>query len=494
MDFSAQSTMFSISINYGLALLMYIICDAVSEPVPSGLTATSASTSVSEVTWFPANSSLKCPAACRCSVTQSLPGSRRRIAAACDRPINNRFDPETEVVRVTGNCHRSFVSVMASVASLSAPRELSLQRCHMYTVEELLLAGDGVNWGTVVVLDVGFNLITRVVDRAFTKMSSLRTLVFRHNRIETIDQYAFKGLNHLTRLDLTENRLSMVTRADMRWLCALKSLEELSLRDNGVHVLAAAAFHCRPRPCPLLRLDLAENRIRRVEDEGFSGLSNITRLDLASSQLTAVPTTALVRLSTSLEELDLSGNQIDSLLMHSFHDLSAMHVLRLNQMPTLQFVDRKSFVNMTSLERVELSGNEALKYVDREAFHNAPRLTNVTLSGCGLSAVDRQFVEGLVALKSLDLRLNPIKCDCHTKWMRLSNTTLVNADVWQQCEDDPDGAGCSPRIAALFSTELDVPLTDTFTLYCRAVGFPPPHLTWNLPPSPDSNNSTSVEV
>ena len=487
--------MMSSTFIYRLPLLMSIACSVISELASSGLPVTSPATLDSKVTPFPANLSLKCPVACRCTVTQSAPGSRRRTAAACDRPVDDtdRFDPETEVIIVTGNCHRSFVSVMASVAALSAPRELSLRRCHMYNVEELMLAGDAVNWIAVFVLDVGFNLITRIADRTFVRMSSLQTLILRHNRIETIDRDAFDGLNDLIRLDLTGNRLSMVTRADMRWLCALKSLEDLSLRDNGVHVLAAAAFRCRPTSCPLLRLDLGENRIRRVEDEGFTGLSNITRLNLDSSQLTAVPTTALVGLSASLIELDMSGNPVDSLLAYSFYNLSVLHVLRLNRMPTLQFVDRKSFVNMTSLERIELSGNKDLKYVDREAFYSAPNIADVSLSGCGLATLDRQFVESRTSLKSLDLRLNPISCDCHTTWMRLSNITLVDADVWRQCEADGDSAGCPPRIAALFHAELDVPLTDTFTLYCRAVGFPPPQITWSLPLSPD-DNSTSTEV
>ena len=416
--------------------------------------------------------------------------------AACDRPIHDddRFDPETEVVRVTGNCHRSFVSVMVSVGVLSAPRELSLRRCHVYTVEQLMLASNAVNWGTVFELDVGYNLIARVDDRAFVKMSSLLTLVLSYNRIETISQDAFGGLNDLAKLDLTGNRLSMVTRADMRWLCALRSLHELNLRANWVHVLAASGFRCRPTSCRLQRLDLGENRIRRVEDDAFVGLSNITQLHLDSNQLTTVPVTALVKLSASLEELDMNGNQMDSLLTHSFRDLSAMRVLRLNRMPTLRFVDRNSFVNLSSLERVELSGNAALKYVDRDAFLNVPNITNISLAGCALSAVDRQLVEALTSLKSVDLRLNPIDCDCHTKWMRLSNVTLVNSGVWQQCKDDPGGTGCPPRIATLFHAELDVQLTDSFSLYCRAVGYPAPQVTWSLPTSIDSNfSSTQVQ-
>ena len=487
--------MLCFSFIYRLLMLMNIICNVVSELTPSALPATASSMLDSDVRWLPVNSSVQCPSACRCTVTQSSPGSRRRTAASCDRPIDDddRFDPETEVVVVTGNCHRSFVSVMASVAELSAPRELSLRRCHLYSVEELMLAGDAVNWVEVCVLDVGFNLITRVADRTFVKMSSLRTLILRHNRIETIDRKAFDGLNDLTRMDLTGNRLSMVTQVDMRWLCALKSLEELSLRDNGVHVLATAAFRCRRKPSPLLRLDLGLNRIRRVDDEAFVGLPNITRLTLDSSQLAAVPTTALIRLSASLEDLDVSGNQLDSLLTRSFYNLSVLRVLRINRMPTLQFVDQKSFVNMTSLEHVELSGNEALKYVDREAFHNCPNVANISLPGCGLTAVDRQFVEALTSLKLLDMRLNPIICNCHTQWMRLSNVTVVDVDVWQQCEDNGAWDECPPRIAALFNSELDVPLTDEFTLYCRAVGFPPPQITWSLS-SPLENNSLTTEV
>jgi len=462
-------------------MMVFMIFDVV-----SGLTASSSSMQL-------AVNTLLCPVACQCTV---VPGSERRIAADCDRPINHdeRFDPQTEVVHVTGNCHRSLVSVMASVGSLAAPRELSLRRCHLYSVEQLTSAGDAVNWDTVFDLDVGFNLITRVIDRAFVKMSSLRTLVMRHNRIETIQQSAFDGLNELVKLDLTGNRLSMLTPIDMRWICSLRSLDELSLRDNGVHVLAAAAFHCRSKPCPLQRLDLGENRIRRVEDDAFIGLSNVTRLNLDSSQLTVVPTRALVRLSTSLEELDMSGNQLDALLTHSFHDLSALRVLRLSRILTLQFVDRNCFDNMSSLERVELSGNSALKYVDREAFINVPNIADISLAGCRLFAVDRQLVDTLTSLKSLDLRLNPISCDCHTKWMRLSNIITVDVDVWKQCKDnDTNGTGCSPQIAALFNSELDVQLTDTFTLHCHAVGSPSPLITWRLPSSLDNNSSAEVQ-
>ena len=486
--------MLGIGVIYGLALWVFVICDVVSGLIPGGLPVTSPSMLDLLLTRSPANSPPLCPAACRCSVIQSSLGSGRRIAAACDRALHDgdRFDPETEVVHVTGNCHRSFVSVMASAGALAAPRELSLRRCRLYTVEELMLAGDAVNWGTVFELDVGYNLINRIGDRAFVNMSSLRTLVLKHNRIETIEREAFEGLNDLAELDLTGNRMSMVTHSDMRWLCALRSLRQLSLRANGVYVLAASGFRCRPAPCPLQRLDLGGNRIRRVEDDAFVGLSNITQLQLDSSQLTTVPITAFVRLSASLEELDMSDNRLGALLTHSFRDLPALRVLRLNRMPTLRFVDRNSFVNMSSLERVELSGNAALKYVDGEAFLDVPNVVNVSLAGCGLAAVDRQLVEPLASLTSLDLRLNPIHCDCHTKWMRLSNVTVVDLGAWRRCKDNRGGGtGCPPRIAALFHDEVDVQLTDTFTLYCRAVGSPAPQITWSLPPALDGNSSST---
>lgn len=186
----------------------------------------------------------------------------------------------------------------------------------------------------------------------------------------------------------------------------------------------------------------------------------------------------------------MSGNQVGALLTHSFRDLAVLRVLRLSGMSTLRFVDRNSFVNLSSLQRVELSGNAALRYVDRDAFLNVSYVTDVSLAGCGLSAVDRQLVDPLPALKSLDLRRNPIGCDCHARWMRLSNVTAVDVGV---CDVDPGGTatGCGPRIAALFNAELDVQLTDTFTLYCRAVGSPAPRIRWTFPPSHDSNSSSS---
>jgi len=463
--------MFGVNIVYMLTLPVLFVCDVAIDLALAGSTVVSTSVS------------LTCPAACHCTMSQS-PFSQ--IAADCEGPIrdDDRFEPETEVVHVTGNCHRTFATVMASLGALEALRELSIRRCHLHTVDELTRAGDALNWGSLLDLDVGFNLITHVADRTFVGMSSLRNLVLRHNRIEMIERDAFYGLDHLSRLDLTENRLSMVTAVDMRWLCALRSIDELSLRDNGVHVLAADGFRCRPTGCPLRHLDLGENRIVRVEESAFDGLFNITQLDLDFSQLTTVPSAALVRLSATLEELDMNGNRLASLLSSSFRDLRALRVLRLNRMSTLKFADRKCFTNMTSLERVELADNAALTYIDRGAFVDTPSVSNISLSGCRLSAVDQHFVVPLTSLKLLDLRRNPLICDCHTMWMQSSNVSLVDRGIWHQCRDDSDGGpDCRPRIAELFNTELDVPLTNSFSLYCRAVGFPPPRITWKLPSS-----------
>ena len=132
---ASVDTMPSISVICGLAMWVYTICGVVSELIPSGSPVTSPSTLDLVVTRFPTNSSLLCPAACQCSVIQSSSGSRCRTAVACSGAMHDddRFDPETEVVHVTGNCHRSFASVMASVGTLTAPRELSLRRCHLYT-------------------------------------------------------------------------------------------------------------------------------------------------------------------------------------------------------------------------------------------------------------------------------------------------------------------------------------------------------------------------
>jgi len=40
---------------------------------------------------------------------------------------------------------------------------------------------------------------------------------------------------------------------------------------------------------------------------------------------------------------------------------------------------------------------------------------------------------------------------------------------------------CRPRILALFDADIHVTVTDTLRLDCRAVGFPPPTVSWLLP-------------
>jgi len=80
-------------------------------------------------------------------------------------------------------------------------------------------------------------------------------------------------------------------------------------------------------------------------------------------------------------------------------------------------VNRRAFVNVSRLERLELSGVRGLKYIDAESFVVVPRLKELIARDSGLESLGEDVIDGLRSLDTLDLRGNPLRCDCVMRWM-----------------------------------------------------------------------------
>jgi len=242
---------------------------------------------------------------------------------------------------------------------------------------------------------------------------------------------------------------------------------------------------------------------------------------------------------------DLSGNELEVLETGSFKDNQHLQELRLNRVRRLRMVDHEAFVNLTSLRLVQLSHNHNLRYISRSAFVDVPSLTHLIVTDSGLDTLELQLVESLPALTELSVRDNPLTCDCsvlsllrhvqdnthlHTDLHQLDvcsqspnttlasnqsseNSTAFDGDVytnvqssevtWQSTtstnsvvlnstEATAEKSAsvqnsrtvldrCSPRILALFRSEIRLTITDKVRLDCRAVGFPIPTVSWLLP-------------
>ncbi|CAG0890232.1 unnamed protein product [Darwinula stevensoni] len=292
------------------------------------------------------------------------------------------------------------------------------------------------------VLDLSKNNLAELHQEAFSgsKFYALQVLNLSHNRLRGMSADCFKGLktlevldlshNYLTalhpgifrgssihRMDLSDNRLSSVPGLA---LDALQStLRVLDLSKNAVQHVDSMSFPC----CPgLTRLSLAENRLTTLPDNTFLALPTIVSLDLsrnnlkgnfrelfhyvgqlkelnlASTRMTEMPILPLPRLTVlnlshnfikdfsqdsvsllrSLQELDLSFNQLERLHGDTWKPLPRLTVLDVSHNPVTA-LDAKAFANLDRLDRLSLQGLDYLRGVDVGALGNLTHLRYLSI-------------------------------------------------------------------------------------------------------------------
>ena len=277
------------------------------------------------------------------------------------------------------------------------------------------------------------------------------------------------------------------------------------MKDNSIHTLPDWAFNYLTH---LVTLDLSANQLHSVHRRAFQGLVNLQFLYLQDNSLSIVPSVALQALP-HVQEINLDANHFQKLVPRSFDSVNSV-TLRLSRLKWLTLVDREAFANLPRLESLEMSDNRGLVYIDRGAFINVPQLQRLLLANGGLSTLEKHIWEALPSLKTLDMRSNPLYCDCSLRWLVTAQTgsqsekapekargnlSLLNA-IHTRCQlPDPFTAvflndtaklksipeSCLPRIHPLFSASYNNSIGDSISLSCKASGVPEPSIKWNLP-------------
>ncbi|KAK7504541.1 hypothetical protein BaRGS_00004027 [Batillaria attramentaria] len=155
-------------------------------------------------------------------------------------------------------------------------------------------------------------------------------------------------------------------------------ITKLSITHSALQDVESAAFAAL---ISLQELDLSENDIKTIAADAFSGLSGLHFLKLSSNRLAELGTmlTPLV----SLQELDVSDNHIADLPPSALQSQSSITSLRLdgNQLRSLK---GSAFTSLTLLTHLKVR-NCNLFYVNEDLFEAIPRITVLDLGGNRLS-------------------------------------------------------------------------------------------------------------
>jgi len=268
--------------------------------------------------------------------TARLPSEVRLRTTSCSRvaysdnedvmstlSASDPLSPDTESLHITGY---RFPLTSSYFAQLSDLRELSLIDSRIHSLSDVI---DSQTYEQLSYLNLSRNELLSLQNRSFVSSNHVRVLDLSANKIETVYSDAFYGLEVLFHLDMSGNRYSHV---DPRWLCRLPKLETLLLRLNNIHALGDGAFRCATR---LVVLDVSANRVKNIHATAFSGILNLRVLLLSDNDLVSSALSVQLSPAVALEELDLSGNDFESIATESFVNLSVT-CIKLNRCAKLQ--------------------------------------------------------------------------------------------------------------------------------------------------------------
>ncbi|XP_044012871.1 toll-like receptor Tollo [Aphidius gifuensis] len=250
------------------------------------------------------------------------------------------------------------------------------------------------------VLDLSYNDLNELPDRAFINLKSLTTLNINNNEIRHVGDHALGGLGKLLKLNISTNRLVALPP---ELFSDTKQLHHLVLSNNSLSVLAPGLLDNLKN---LQTLDLSNNELtsRWINRDTFTNLEQLVVLDLSNNALTKIDSNVFKGLY-NLQILHLEYNNIDTLSDGCFLSLKNLHSLTLSHNRITRF-DPNHTIGLVSLVQLFLDSNK-LTNIHRHTFINVSSLQDFSLSGNELTTIP-DTIRQLKLLKTLDLGNNKI--------------------------------------------------------------------------------------
>lgn len=276
------------------------------------------------------------------------------------------------------------------------------------------------------VLDLSHNSLDNVPDGVLDDLLQLTILRLSHNRLFFLTQHAFRGPVALQVLDLCDNFFRHVPTDALQ---TAAKLETLHLCRNRLTHLGPLALTNKA----LTVLSLDANNIDRFDQAAFLSSQRLQSLSLTGNSLYEVPTNALAFL-TSLEFLSISRNRIQEVRAGAFQAQGNLTALEVSRNSQLEVMSPEALNGCTQLRVLTLSHSPLLRHLPHGLFTSLKNLNTLDLRANSLESLAEEEVPW-TSLKRLDLRDNPLVCNCSLGWLaqlvRSANASIASPDL--QC-------------------------------------------------------------
>ncbi|XP_036974126.1 leucine-rich repeat and fibronectin type III domain-containing protein 1-like protein [Acanthopagrus latus] len=273
---------------------------------------------------------------------------------------------------------------------------------------------------------------------------------------------------------------NFITTLRHRDFANMSSLIHLTLSRNTISQIRPYAFADLQ---DLHALHLDANRLTVLDDSHFQGLVNLRHLILANNQLHSISEGAFQDFLETLEDLDLSYNNLVDIPWDTIALLVSVNTLSLDH-NLIESVPEGIFSNLHKLARLDMTSNKLKKIPPDPLFLRIP--VYAKMKGSPLTALVLSFGG------------NPLHCNCELVWLR----RLTREDDLETCASPKDLAGkyfwtireeefvCEPPMITRHTSKMFVMEGQEVSLRCKSIGDPEPSTHWVSPDGKLIGNTT----
>nr|XP_061810576.1 leucine-rich repeat and fibronectin type-III domain-containing protein 4-like [Nerophis lumbriciformis] len=342
----------------------------------------------------------------------------------------------------------------------SSKRTLPIPAFHWLTLVTCCLLppliGAGETWG--VVSACPFHCVCRNLSESLSTLCADKGLLFVPPHVD----------RRTVELRLADNFITEVGGADF---VNMSGLVDLTLSRNTIHLIRPMAFADLES---LRSLHLDGNRLTIVGPRDLAGLVNLQHLIVNNNQLVKVSVQAFDDFLLTLEDLDMSYNNLRKVPWESIQNMASLHTLNLDH-NLIDHIAEGVFGELYKLARLDMTSNRLRTLPPDPLF---ARSQTGAISPTPYNAVI-----------SLNFGGNPLHCNCELLWLR----RLIRSDDMETCATPLHLAGryfwsipeeeftCEPPLITRHTHKLWVLEGQRATLKCRAIGDPEPVVHWVSP-------------
>lgn len=252
------------------------------------------------------------------------------------------------------------------------------------------------------IIDLSRNEIQDLLHDTFRDNLIVRSIDLSHNKLRNFAENLFRNLQNLEILILDHNLFNCLPLSSLRLISS--QLRVLSISNNKIRNLLSEEIQLINFN-KLLKLDLANNLIKTINEQFFQDFAQLKELNLNGNQLRVISDTVFNDVTNSLEYLFMAKN-----------DLRIIPNVNLRKLIKLDLSDNLinspnsiSFSNISQLKELNLNANQ-LHLSPANLWPQLSRLTKLHLSDNPINMLNNDSFMGLSNLIALELiNMNNLK-------------------------------------------------------------------------------------